>query len=130
MRLWLRLPVTFAVVVCLTALLTPPVHSQSRWVRLAPFPEPAEELYGATINGEMYVLGQVGDPDQPDRLLELQYSSGRYFTLVYSTSGTLQRERGYTSLPDATRAFGQIVDAIIDGRLDPAQPVFREDLED
>ena len=38
----------------------------------------------------MDVLGQAGDPDQPDRLLELQYSSGRYFTLVYSTSGTLQ----------------------------------------
>lgn len=80
--------------------------------------------------GLMDVLGQAGDPDTPNHLLEMQYSSGRYFTLVYSGSGTLQRERGYTSLSDATRAFGQLVDAIIDGRLDPAQPVFREDLED
>jgi len=61
MRHWLRLPVTFAVVSCLTALLTPLVHSQTRWVRLAPFPEPAEELYGATINGKMYVLGGYGE---------------------------------------------------------------------
>jgi len=30
-------------------------------VRLAPFPEPAEELYGATVNGKMYVLGGYGE---------------------------------------------------------------------
>ena len=45
----------------------------------------------------MDVLGQAGDPDMPNKLLELQYSSGRYFTLIYSASGALQRERGYAS---------------------------------
>jgi hypothetical protein len=78
----------------------------------------------------MDVLGQVGDPDRPNQLLELQYSSGRYFTLVYSTNGTIQRERGYPSLPEATRAYERLLLDIIDGRLDPGQPVFREDLDD
>ena len=78
----------------------------------------------------MDVLGQEGDPDTPNRLLELQYSSGRYFTVIYSAGGALQRERGYTTLPEATRAFEDLRIAIIDGSVDPSQPVFRQDLED
>jgi len=78
----------------------------------------------------MDVLGQEGDPDMPNKLLELQYSSGRYFTLVYSESGALQREDGYTSLPEATNAYGNLLVAVIEGSLDPSQPVFRQDLED
>jgi hypothetical protein len=78
----------------------------------------------------MDVLGQQGDPDMPDKLLELQYSSGRYFTLIYGDGGALQRERGYASLAEATNAFGNLLVAVIDGSLDPSQPVFRQDLED
>ena len=78
----------------------------------------------------MDVLGQQGDPDIPNKLLELQYASGRYFTLIYSPTGALQRERGYATLEEATRAFDDMRIAVIDGSLDPTQPVFREDLED
>jgi hypothetical protein len=78
----------------------------------------------------MDVLGQQGDPDMPDKLLELQYSSGRYFTLIYGDGGALQRERGYASLPEATNGFANLLVAVIDGSLDPSQPVFRQDLED
>ncbi len=78
----------------------------------------------------MDVLGQEGDPVMPDKLLELQYSSGRYFTLIYSDSGALQRERGYASLEEARSAYGDLLVAVIDGRIDPSQPVFRQDLED
>jgi hypothetical protein len=78
----------------------------------------------------MDVLGQAGDPDMPNKLLEQQYSSGRYFTLIYSASGALQREHGYASLPEATNAYGNLLVAVIDGSLDPTQPVFRQDLED
>lgn len=78
----------------------------------------------------MDVLGQQGDPDIPNKLLELQYASGRYFTLIYSPSGALQWERGYATLPEATRAFDDLRIAIIDGSLDPAQPAFRDNLED
>ena len=78
----------------------------------------------------MDVLGQAGDPDRPAAMLELEYASGRYFTLVYSGSGTLQRERGYPSLPEARKAYELLLAAVMDGRVDPAQPVFRQDLED
>ena len=78
----------------------------------------------------MDVLGQQGDPDMPNSLLELQYSSGRYFTLIYSDSGALQRERGYTALPEAANAYSNLLVSVIDGSLDPSQPIFRHDLED
>ena len=78
----------------------------------------------------MDVLGQQGDPDMPNKLLELQYSSGRYYTLIYSATGGLQRERGYASLEEAENAHKELLVVVIDGRLDPAQPVFRQNLED
>ena len=78
----------------------------------------------------MDVLGQQGDPDMPNSLLELQYSSGRYFTLIYSDSGALQRERGYTALPEAANGYSNLLVSVIDGSLDPSQPMFRQDLED
>ena len=78
----------------------------------------------------MDVLGQEGDPEVPNSLLELQYASGRYFTLIYSGTGALQWERGYASLPEATTAYERLVLAVIDGRVDPSQPTFRADLED
>ena len=80
--------------------------------------------------GLMDVLGQAGDPDMPSRMLELEYASGRYFTLIYSGEGTLQWERGYLSLPEAMKAYERLLAAVIDGRVNPAQPVFRQDLED
>jgi hypothetical protein len=78
----------------------------------------------------MDVLGQQGDPEMPNDLLQLQYASGRYFTLIYADGGTLQWERAYASLPDATIAYERLRLAVVDGRVDPSQPVFREDLED
>jgi hypothetical protein len=78
----------------------------------------------------MDVLGQEGDPEMPNEWLELQYAAGRYVTLIYSSTGSLQREHAYASLPDATTAYERLVAAVIDGRVDPLQPVYREDLED
>lgn len=78
----------------------------------------------------MDVLGQEGDPAMPGDLLQLQYASGRYFTLIYSATGAVQWERGYASLAEATDVYERLVTAVFDGSLDPAQPVFRQDLED
>jgi hypothetical protein len=78
----------------------------------------------------MDVLGQEGDPDRPNDLLALEYSQGRYFTLIYSPTGGLAWERGYPSLPQATVAYERLVVAVSDGRVDPTQPTYREDLED
>jgi len=78
----------------------------------------------------MDVLGQEGDSDMPGKLLELQYASGRYFTLIYSETGALQRERGYSSLSEAEDAYRELLVGVIGGSVDPSQPAFREDLED
>jgi hypothetical protein len=78
----------------------------------------------------MDVLGQPGDPEMPSKLLELQYASGRYFTLIYSASGAMQWERGHTSLAEATGVYRRLVQSVKDGGMDPSQPFFREDLED
>jgi hypothetical protein len=77
----------------------------------------------------MDVLGQAGDPDRPNKLLEVQYSLGRYFTLIYSAGGALQRERGYALLSEAENAYKDLLVGVIEGSLDPSQPVFRQDLE-
>jgi hypothetical protein len=76
----------------------------------------------------MDLLGQDGDPDMPDQLLELQFTSGRYFTLIYSAAGSVQWERGHRSLAEAMDAYERLLFSVRSGRLDPAQPVFREDL--
>ncbi len=34
-----------------------PAQADGKWVKLAPFPEPAEELYGIAAGGKMYVFG-------------------------------------------------------------------------
>jgi hypothetical protein len=78
----------------------------------------------------MDILGQEGDPEMPSKLLELQYSSGRFFTLIYSDTGVVVWERGYTSLPEATTVYERLIVDVMDGVLDPSVPVFREDLED
>ena len=78
----------------------------------------------------MDVLGQEGDPEMPGDLLQLQYASGRYFTLIYSGTGALQREHGYASLSEASTAYEGLIAAVRDGRLDPAQPVFVEGTDD
>ena len=78
----------------------------------------------------MDVLGQKGDPDMPNKMQELQYSAGRFFTLIYSATGVVVFEKGYPLLPEAASAYEGLVVAVIDGSRDPSQPVFRQDLED
>src|ERR1035441_5816598 len=48
-----------AVAAAVSILLTIDVHAQAqgKWVKLAPFPEPAFEIAGATVNGKIYVFG-------------------------------------------------------------------------
>jgi hypothetical protein len=77
----------------------------------------------------MDVLGQAGDPDVPGHLLEMQYAAGRYFTIIYSASGAIQWERGHASRPEADAEYECLLADVGSGRLDPAQPVFRANLD-
>jgi N-acetylneuraminic acid mutarotase len=40
-------------------------QAQLRWVKMAPFPEAEEELYGVSANGKMYVMGGFGTGGKP-----------------------------------------------------------------
>lgn len=40
-------------------------QTQAKWESAAPFPAPAEELYGVAANGKMYVIGGFGDGGRP-----------------------------------------------------------------
>jgi hypothetical protein len=78
----------------------------------------------------MDLLGQDGDPDMPNQWLELQFASGRFFTLIYSSTGAVQWERGHRTIDDALAVYERLLGSVRSGRLDPSQPTFREDLLD
>jgi N-acetylneuraminic acid mutarotase len=50
-------------------------QAPGKWVKLAPFPEPAEELYGVAAGGKLYVFGGLA-PGWTPRGLVLEYSPG------------------------------------------------------
>jgi len=41
---------------CITLALVSGAHAQ-KWVKLAPFPDASEELYGISSGGKLYVMG-------------------------------------------------------------------------
>jgi len=43
----------------------PPAYGM-RWLKAAPFPDPDEELYGAVVNGKMYVVGGFAQIPNPN----------------------------------------------------------------
>ncbi|HEV2039644.1 MAG TPA: hypothetical protein VGT81_06295, partial [Casimicrobiaceae bacterium] len=44
------------IILCLSLLVPATAQAQGKWTKLAPFPEPAEELLGVAANGKMYVF--------------------------------------------------------------------------
>ncbi len=54
-------------VLLMARLLTADAHAQAdgKWVKLAPFPEPAEEVYGIAAGGKLYVLGGLAPGWKP-----------------------------------------------------------------
>jgi N-acetylneuraminic acid mutarotase len=47
---------SFVAIVAVGLLFAASAQAQGKWVKLAPFPEPAEELLGAAANGKLYVF--------------------------------------------------------------------------
>src|SRR5215475_13762117 len=45
------------------------VHAQGKWTKLAPFPEPAEELLGAAAGGKLYVFCGLAPGSKPMALV-------------------------------------------------------------
>ncbi|MGH9254992.1 MAG: Kelch repeat-containing protein, partial [Vicinamibacterales bacterium] len=59
-------------------LLATTAFTQARWTRLAPFPEPDEELYGVTANGKLYVLGGFGSGKARGAVFEYDPAADRW----------------------------------------------------
>ena len=59
------------VILMTLGLLTAEAHAQAagKWVKLAPFPEPAEELFGVAAGGKMYVMGGLAPGWKPRGLV-------------------------------------------------------------
>ena len=56
MLVLLRAMRAVVVALCITPLLMSSAYAQ-KWSRAAPFPEPAEEVYGIAAGGKLYVFG-------------------------------------------------------------------------
>jgi N-acetylneuraminic acid mutarotase len=55
-------------VFCLGLLLLPSAYAQ-KWSRLAPFPDPSEEIWGASAGGKLYVFGAIAPGWKPKSLV-------------------------------------------------------------
>src|SRR6185369_15354066 len=44
-------------------------QSQNRWIKLAPFPEPSEELVGSSANGKLYVFAGLAPGWKPKAMV-------------------------------------------------------------
>ena len=55
----------FVTMIVGVVLATPAAYSQGKWVKLAPFPEPAEEISGAAAGGKMYVFAGLAPVWKP-----------------------------------------------------------------
>lgn len=50
-------------------LVTPAAHPQAKWTKIAPFPEPSEEILGAAAGGKMYVFAGLAPIYKPKGLV-------------------------------------------------------------
>ena len=63
-------------VVAMLACVAGPVLAQAKWTKLAPFPDPSEELLGASAGGKMYVFcGLFATPQWKPKGLVYEYDS-------------------------------------------------------
>jgi len=94
--------------VLLACLLAPSVHAQGKWVKLAPFPEPAEELLGASANGKMYVFCGLAPGWKPMGLV-YEYDPGADRWTKKKPMALPSHHVAFTELHGRIYAFGGFV---------------------
>jgi N-acetylneuraminic acid mutarotase len=60
---------TFAAAALLAVVLAGEAAAQGKWIKLAPFPEPSEELYGEAAGGKLYIFGGLAPGWKPKGLV-------------------------------------------------------------
>ncbi len=63
LRVWTRIRLGASLSVMILAAITS--HAQAKWIKLAPFPEPAEEISGTVALGKMYVFAGLAPGWKP-----------------------------------------------------------------
>jgi len=85
----------------IVGLMAPDVDAQvsGKWVKLAPFPDPAEELFGVAAGGKMYVMGGLAPGWKPRGLVyeydpaANQWTKKKPMALLFSSRGGNRTER-------------------------------------
>src|SRR3989441_1079346 len=84
------------------------VFAQGRWVKLAPFPEPAEELLGASANGKLYVFCGLAPGWKPIGMV-YEYDPGTDRWTKKSTMPLPSHHVAFTEYKGKIYAFGGFV---------------------
>src|SRR3989454_8070292 len=102
MKAIFRIAFLLGVVCCST------VFAQGRWVKLAPFPEPAEELLGASVNGKLYVFCGLAPGWKPIGMV-YEYDPGADRWTKKSTMPLASHHVAFTEYKGKIYAFGGFV---------------------
>ena len=84
------------------------VFAQGRWVKLAPFPEPAEELLGASANGRLYVFCGLAPGWKPIGMV-YEYDPGADRWTKKNTMPLASHHVAFTEYRGKIYAFGGFV---------------------
>lgn len=99
-----RLIAVFACIVCATSV----VWAQGTWVKLAPFPEPAEEISGASAGGKMYVFAGLAPVWKPIGMV-YEYDPPTNRWTKKHTMALPSHHVAFTTYRDKIYAFGGFV---------------------
>lgn len=100
---WIRLLVAAATLgLCLTA------QAQGKWTKLAPFPEPAEELLGVAAGGKLYVFCGLAPGWKPIGVV-YEYDPATDKWAKKKTMALLSHHVAFTELRGKIYAFGGFV---------------------
>src|SRR5690349_17864574 len=95
-----------AVIACL--FLVGPVFAQGKWTKLAPFPEPSEELLGASAGGKMYVFAGLA-PGWVPKALVYEYEPATDKWTKKKPMAMPSHHVAFTELKGRIYAFGGFV---------------------
>src|ERR1700694_182736 len=84
------------------------VHAQGRWLKLAPFPEPAEELLGVAANGKFYVFCGLAPGWKPIGMV-YEYDPGADRWTKKNTMALPSHHVSFTEYKGKIYAFGGFV---------------------
>src|SRR5579864_5673167 len=95
-------------VVLVVTLAASVVWAQGSWVKLAPFPEPAEEISGATVGGKMYVFAGLAPVWKPIGMV-YEYDPASNQWAKKHTMALPSHHVAFTNYHDKIYAFGGFV---------------------